>query len=249
MCWCLCSFKGWVRTKNSPTASRPFLEKSSRARTRSRTIGRNDEPSTAPRSPCLACSAHRSVYITLLTSMFMHGGLAHIFGNMLFLWIFGDNVEDSLGHRALPRCFTSSTGIIASLAHVFTTVACTEPERTALVPSLGAFGCNIGRIGCVHIFVSRATCDRHHVSVLTQVPSYVAIGMWFVFQLISGLGMFGGGSQAGGVAYAAHVGGFVAGLVLIKPFAVGAHRSATQLTKEISYESICSASQIRGRAC
>lgn len=162
-----------------------------------------------------------SVYITLLTSIFMHGGIAHIMGNMLFLWIFGDNVEDALGHfRYL--LFYLTTGIIASLAHVFTTIAfygAGSPQ--ALVPSLGASGAISGVLGAYIFLFPQRRVTVIMFRTLTQVPSYVAIGLWFVFQLISGLGIFGGGSQVGGVAYAAHIGGFVAGLLLVRVFAIG----------------------------
>jgi membrane associated rhomboid family serine protease len=162
-----------------------------------------------------------SVYLTLLTSIFMHGGIAHIFGNMLFLWIFGDNVEDALGHLRY-FLFYMTTGIIASLAHVFTTVAMYGAgSEQALVPSLGASGAISGVLGAYIFLFPRRRVTVIMFRALTQVPSYVAIGMWFVFQLISGLGMFGGGSQAGGVAYAAHVGGFIAGLLLVRIFAIG----------------------------
>src|SRR5262245_32220629 len=88
-----------------------------------------------------------SVYFTLLTSIFMHGGIAHIFGNMLFLWIFGDNVEDALGHLRY-FFFYMATGIIASLAHVLTTVAMYGAgSEEALVPSLGASGAISGVLG------------------------------------------------------------------------------------------------------
>jgi membrane associated rhomboid family serine protease len=162
-----------------------------------------------------------SVYITLITSIFMHGGIAHIFGNMLFLWIFGDNVEDALGHLRY-FLFYMTTGIIASLAHVLTTVAMygTGSEQ-ALVPSLGASGAISGVLGAYMFLFPQRRVTVIMFRALTQVPSYVAIGMWFVFQLISGLGMLGGGSQAGGVAYAAHVGGFVAGLLLVRVFSIG----------------------------
>src|SRR6476646_5608658 len=161
------------------------------------------------------------VYLTLITSMFMHGGIAHIFGNMLFLWIFGDNVEDTLGHvRYL--IFYLVCGIIASLPHVFTTVVLYGPgSEQALSPSLGASGAISGVLGGYMLLFPGRRVTVIMFRMLTQVPSYVAIGMWFVFQLISGLGVFGGGSQTGGVAYAAHVGGFIAGLVLVKLFAVG----------------------------
>ena len=162
-----------------------------------------------------------SVYITLITSIFMHGGIAHIFGNMLFLWIFGDNVEDALGHLRY-FLFYMTTGIIASLAHVLTTVAMYGAgSEQALVPSLGASGAISGVLGAYIFLFPQRRVTVIMFRALTQVPSYVAIGMWFVFQLISGLGMLGGGSQAGGVAYAAHVGGFVAGLLLVRVFAIG----------------------------
>jgi len=167
------------------------------------------------------------VWITLLTSMFMHGGFMHLFGNMLFLWIFGDNVEDRLGH-ARYFLFYIVCGIIASLAHVFMTVAMYGAgSEQALIPSLGASGAISGVLGGYVLLFPGRRVTVIMFRMLTQVPSYVAIGMWFVFQLISGLGVFGGGSQTGGVAYAAHVGGFVAGLVLVKLFAVG-RPTATQ---------------------
>jgi membrane associated rhomboid family serine protease len=159
------------------------------------------------------------VYLTLITSMFMHGGLAHIFGNMLFLWIFGDNIEDRLGHFAI----SSSTDLrdLAGLAHVFVTYATASDQSSLLVQSLGASGAISGVLGGYLLLF-----PTNRVIVLlswfvTPVPAFVAIGLWFVFQLISGLGMLGSGSKAGGVAYGAHVGGFIAGLLLIKVFEIG----------------------------
>jgi membrane associated rhomboid family serine protease len=161
-----------------------------------------------------------SVYLTLFTSMFMHGGLAHIGGNMLFLWIFGDNIEDRLGHvRYL--FFYLVCGLIASLAHVFTTYAFATNEASLLVPSLGASGAISGVLGGYILLHPSRRVTVILFRFLTDVPAWVAIGIWFAFQLISGLGMLGGGSQQGGVAYAAHIGGFIAGLVLIKFFAIG----------------------------
>ena len=158
-----------------------------------------------------------SVYLTLFTSMFMHGGIAHIGGNMLFLWIFGDNIEDRMGHvRYL--IFYLLCGVIASLAHVFTTAAFAGEQSDLLVPSLGASGAISGVLGGYILIHPTRRVTVILFRFLTDVPAYVAIGIWFAFQLISGLGMLGGGSQQGGVAYAAHVGGFLAGLVLIKFF-------------------------------
>jgi membrane associated rhomboid family serine protease len=167
------------------------------------------------------------VWFTLITSMFMHGGIAHIFGNMLFLWIFGDNIEDRLGHLRYI-IFYLVTGVLASLAHVFTTVAFASQEASMLIPSLGASGAISGVLGgYLLLFPTR----RVMVIIswfVTAVPAFIAIGLWFVFQLINGLGMLGSGSQAGGVAYAAHIGGFVAGLVLIKIFTIGRPASENQ---------------------
>jgi membrane associated rhomboid family serine protease len=165
-----------------------------------------------------------SVYLTLFTSMFMHGGIAHIAGNMLFLWIFGDNIEDSMGHLRY-LVFYLLCGVLASLAHVFMTAAFATDQSSLMIPSLGASGAISGVLGGYILLFPTRRVTVILVRFLTDVPAYVAIGIWFAFQLISGLGMLGGGSQGGGVAYAAHVGGFVAGLVLIKFFTIGRTRT------------------------
>lgn len=164
-----------------------------------------------------------SVYLTLFTSMFMHGGIAHIAGNMLFLWIFGDNIEDRLGHVKYI-IFYLLCGVLASLAHVFTTAAVASQEAGMLVPSLGASGAISGVLGGYILLHPSRRVTVLLFRFFTQVPAWVAIGIWFAFQLVSGLGMLGGGSEQGGVAYAAHIGGFVAGLALIKLFDIG-HRN------------------------
>jgi membrane associated rhomboid family serine protease len=154
-----------------------------------------------------------SVYLTLLTSIFMHGGLMHLLGNMLFLWIFGDNIEDDLGH-ARYAAFYLVCGLIASLAHVFM-------NTDSYIPSLGASGAISGVKGAYILMHPRRRVTVFLFRFLTEVPGFVAVGLWFVFQIISSLGVLGGGSQVGGVAYAAHIGGFIAGLVLVKLFALG----------------------------
>jgi membrane associated rhomboid family serine protease len=170
-----------------------------------------------------------SVYLTLIISMFMHGGIAHIAGNMLFLWIFGDNVEHQIGHfRYL--IFYLLTGILASLAHVLTTVMFATDPSSLLIPSLGASGAISGVLGGYIVLYPHRRVTVIMFRFLTDVPAYVAIGIWFAFQLISGLGILGGGSQQGGVAYAAHIGGFVAGLVLIKVFTIGRQNNSFQLS-------------------
>jgi membrane associated rhomboid family serine protease len=164
-----------------------------------------------------------SVYITLITSMFMHGGLAHLFGNMLYLWIFGDNLEDRLGHGRY-LAFYLLCGVLASLAHVFSTVMF---NGNPLIPSLGASGAISGVLGGYLLLFPQRRVRVILFRILTQVPAIVAVGLWFVFQLVSGLGMLGSGSQEGGVAYAAHIGGFIAGFLLIKLFAVGSAPNQT----------------------
>jgi membrane associated rhomboid family serine protease len=161
-----------------------------------------------------------SVYLTLIFSMFMHGGIAHIAGNMLFLWIFGDNVEDRLGHLRY-LIFYLLTGVLASLAHVLSTVIFAADQSSLLVPSLGASGAISGVLGAYIVLHPRKRVTVIMFRFLTDVPAYVAVGIWFAFQLISGLGVLGGGSQQGGVAYAAHIGGFVAGVALVKIFTIG----------------------------
>jgi membrane associated rhomboid family serine protease len=159
-----------------------------------------------------------SVYLTLLTSMFMHGSWAHLGGNMLFLWIFGDNVEDYLGHLRYIA-FYVVCGILASLSHVGVSYFL---QRDLAVPSLGASGAISGVLGGYLLLFPHRQVTVILFRFLTQVPAYVAIGIWFLFQIINSLGMFGG-SGGGGVAYGAHIGGFIAGLGLVKFFAIGEH--------------------------
>jgi membrane associated rhomboid family serine protease len=152
------------------------------------------------------------VYLTLITSMFMHGGIAHIAGNMLYLWIFGDNIENAIGHKRY-LLFYLLCGIIASLSHVFVTKLL---GQSLLVPSLGASGAISGVLGAYILLFPRRRVTMLFIRFITPVSAFWAIGIWIVFQLISGLGMLGGASS--GVAYAAHIGGFIAGMVLIKFF-------------------------------
>jgi membrane associated rhomboid family serine protease len=117
--------------------------------------------------------------------------------------------------------------VIASLAHVFTTAAFAGEQADTLVPSLGASGAISGVLGGYILLHPSRRVTVILFRFLTDVPAWVAIGIWFAFQLISGLGVLGPGSQRGGVAYAAHIGGFLAGLVLIKFFDMGHARTRT----------------------
>lgn len=158
------------------------------------------------------------VYFTLITSMFLHGGIAHLLGNMLFLWIFGDNVEDYLGHVRYAA-FYLITGVLADLAHVMVTIAY---DADPYIPALGASGAISGVLGGYIMLYPFRSVTVILVRILTQVPAWIAIGLWFVFQLVSGMGLLGGGAPSGGgVAYGAHIGGFIAGVILIKPFGFG----------------------------
>jgi membrane associated rhomboid family serine protease len=158
-----------------------------------------------------------SVYLTLLISMFMHGGWAHLLGNMLFLWIFGDNLENVMGRKRY-LAFYLLTGLLASLAHVFSTYLF---GANTLVPSLGASGAISGVLGGYLMLFPQRRVRVIMFYFLTEVPAIVAIGLWFVFQVISGIGILGKGAQEGGVAYAAHIGGFIAGFILVRLFAAG----------------------------
>jgi len=142
--------------------------------------------------------------ITLITSMFLHASWLHIGSNMLFLWIFGDNVEDAFGH-VLYLIFYLVCGIVASLAQVLV-----GPHST--VPGVGASGAIAGVLaGYIVLFGSRPVRVLMQ-GFITSVPSYVMIGLWIVTQLLSGFGSLG--DTGGGVAYWAHIGGFFAGLLL-----------------------------------
>ena len=152
------------------------------------------------------------VWLTLISSMFMHGGIAHIAGNMLYLWIFGDNIEDALGHKRY-FFFYLLCGIIASLSHVFTVYFLSNNE---LIPSLGASGAISGVLGGYLILFPKRRVNVFIIRALIPVPAYVALGFWIVLQVVSQMGLLGGDEGGGGVAYAAHIGGFVAGLFLVK---------------------------------
>lgn len=158
-----------------------------------------------------------TVYLTLLTSMFMHGGFAHIFGNMLFLWIFGDNIENKTGHLRY-LIFYLVCGVLASLANVYSTYLL---DGDPLIPTLGASGAISGVLGGYMLLFPKKRVSVLIFYFITDMPAIAVIGIWFLFQLVSGLGLLGGGAQAGGVAYGAHVGGFISGMILIKFFTLG----------------------------
>jgi membrane associated rhomboid family serine protease len=144
------------------------------------------------------------IWLTLLTSMFMHGGWLHLAGNMLFLWIFGDNVEHRIGHVQF-LVFYLAAGVVAAFAQILV-----NPD--SVIPVLGASGAISGVLGAYLVMFPSNRVLVFIFRFIIWVPAIVAIGMWALFQFIAGLGALGE-EAAGGVAYMAHIGGFVAGFV------------------------------------
>lgn len=165
-----------------------------------------------------AYGAPTPVYLTLLTSMFLHANLLHIAGNMLFLWIFGDNVEDRLGH-VWYLIFYLFCGLVASVAQI-----AVAPNSPLL--NLGASGAIAGVLGAYLVFFPgskvRTLIYVGFFITFVRLSAFIVIGLWFVLQLVSGLQSLNPSQvEMGGVAYFAHVGGFVAGLVIaliVRPF-------------------------------
>ncbi len=150
------------------------------------------------------------VYFNFVSSMFMHGGIGHIFGNMLFLWIFGDNIENLIGHARFIL-FYLICGFSAGLAQVIM-----GPD--SIIPMLGASGAISGVLGGYLVLFPKRKVRALIFRMYTTVPAYIALGFWIGYQIVLGYLTPSGG---GGVAYAAHIGGFIAGVVLIKLFAIG----------------------------
>jgi len=153
------------------------------------------------------------VGMTVLTSMFLHGGFFHLAGNMLYLWIFGDNVEDRLGHVRF-LIFYLISGAAAALFFVWT-------SPNLQIPLVGASGAIAGVLGAYVVSYPKARIATliffgFFIRII-YIPALFVLGFWFVLQLLSGLPTVGSSSQAGGVAFLAHVGGFLVGMILIKP--------------------------------
>ncbi|AJE45997.1 rhomboid family intramembrane serine protease [Celeribacter indicus] len=149
-------------------------------------------------------------FYTFFTSMFMHGGLLHLLGNMLFLWIFGDNLEDEFGHLRYLG-FYLLCGLAAGLAQYLA-------APFARVPMVGASGAIAGVMGGYLLLFPRARVDVLFIFIIffkvIPLPAWVMLGVWFAFQLLGGVEA---DLEAGGVAYLAHLGGFVAGVALSLP--------------------------------
>ena len=147
---------------------------------------------------------------TVVTSMFLHGGWMHLIGNMLFLWIFGDNIEEELGHGGF-LAFYLGTGVVAALAHL-------AADPTSAIPTVGASGAIAGVMGGYLLLFPRARVDVLLILVvivrILPVPAWAMLGLWFALQIFNGVAV---DASLGGVAYWAHAGGFAAGAVAILP--------------------------------
>jgi membrane associated rhomboid family serine protease len=153
---------------------------------------------------------------TLVTSMFLHGGWMHLGGNMLYLWIFGDNLNKVMGHVRY-FLFYMVCGLAAGLAHI-------AFNSGSNVPTVGASGAISGVLGGYMLLFPRNRVRVMSRGGIMAVPAYVMLGLWILIQIVSGA--MGQGGEGGGVAFMAHVGGFVAGLVLVKLFAAGRTRAS-----------------------
>lgn len=160
------------------------------------------------------------IYLTLISAMFMHGGIGHLFGNMLYLWIFGDNVEDSMGHWRFLT-FYLVCGVLASGAHIFF-------APNSIVPSLGASGAIAGVLGAYLVLYPKQGVRVLYWGRIVEMPALMVIGFWGFLQFLSGFGSLANAGEQGGVAYMAHVGGFVAGLGLVFLFRDGRGKAKPQ---------------------
>jgi membrane associated rhomboid family serine protease len=173
-------------------------------------------------TPCRLTGSCRDVielpspYLTIFTSMFLHGGLFHILGNMLYLWIFGNNVEDTLGHGRF-LAFYGLSGVAAALAQ-------TAVQPASSIPMIGASGAVSGVLGAYLLLFPHARVltlvTIGFLIRLVHIPAVVVLGFWIVVQFVNGFVTFGaiaarGETGVGGVAWFAHIGGFLAGIGLL----------------------------------
>ena len=152
--------------------------------------------------------------LTALTSMFMHGGWAHLLGNMLFLWIFGNNIEDALG-RVRYLLFYLAGGLAATALQTFVTLQYAS-DAEAAIPNLGASGAVSAVLGAYLLLLPRAKVLTIIFFILREVPAVLFLGIWIAFQLYDGSSSLAHPEAGGGVAFFAHIGGFVFGLLVVK---------------------------------
>lgn len=160
-------------------------------------------------------------FLTIFTSMFMHAGWLHLGGNMLYLWIFGDNVEDRLGHLKFIIFY-----LLAGIVAIFAQLAFSAGSD---VPNVGASGAIAGVLGAYMVMFPKGKVNVLMGRGVIPMPALVVIGLWIVLQLFSGIGSITDAAQTGGVAYMAHIGGFIAGIALT--FLLGGNRGTPALSK------------------
>ena len=197
-------------------------------------LGRVPQGATVPMGPHTVCViGDEQTWFTPLTSMFLHGGWFHLIGNMWFLWVFGNNVEDSMGHLRY-LAFYVLCGLAAAAAQTFI-------HPSSSIPMVGASGAISGVMGAYIVLYPRV---RVHMIVILAifitrivVPAYLMLGYWFLLQLVGG-GL--ASASEGGVAFWAHAGGFVAGALLIQIFKdadlVAQHRAMAKTTNKLGYQ-------------
>jgi membrane associated rhomboid family serine protease len=156
--------------------------------------------------------------LTVLTSMFLHGSWLHLLGNMLFLWVFGNNVEDAMG-RARYLVFYVLAGAVATTTQTIVTLGW-GTELEARIPNVGASGAIAGVLGAYFLLLPRARVLTLFVVFPTELPAVVLLGLWFVFQLWEGSASFAHPQEGGGIAFFAHVGGFVFGMLAVHLFTI-----------------------------
>ncbi len=145
-------------------------------------------------------------FLTLFTSMFMHAGWLHIAGNMLYLWIFGDNVEDRFGHVKFLIFY-----LICGLAATFAQMAFNMHSE---IPNLGASGAIAGVLGAYILMFPKGRIKVLLINRVVLLPALIVLGLWIALQFFSGIGSIMGSTDEGGIAYMAHIGGFVIGFIL-----------------------------------
>ena len=182
------------------------------------------EPETSPGALAFVCPEGDRALATPFTSMFLHGGWLHLIGNMVFLWVFGDNVEDAMGHIRYV-VFYLVVGLAAGAAHIFM-------NQNDIIPAIGASGAVAGVLGAYLVLYPRATVAAIlPIFILFwmpfRVPAVLLIGFWFLLQLFNGIAAIAATDitgAGGGIAWFAHIGGFIAGLVLVRVFTLGRSR-------------------------
>jgi len=181
-------------------------------------------------APEVACTVGGLGWVTILTSMFMHGSWMHLIGNMWFMWVFGNNIEDSMGHVRFV-IFYLLCGALASVAHVVT-------DPGSVVPTVGASGAISGIMGAYLVLYPRVRVHTLFfffiIIRVIPLPAWVLLVQWMVIQVWYGVSTYG--AEGGGVAFWAHIGGFLAGVALIKlfqrPQLVAAKRNHVQIPRD-----------------